>query len=225
MGEKTWPVHRWVICEQSKYFEKALEGKFKVRVANLSFRLKNLLTDACAPQESNSKTIDLTGSQFSEQQVDMMLKYLYTKELDPLQKKKPIKTFLVADYFQVTALRDKAAEELSTHLNSLKLKKSTPDFSKCCCIVLGRHPGTHLEKIVVKAIADNIDWVMHESGVWDDLTSDFLGLAKKVLEVIYPSPEARTVTKRPAGVAFDDTLQPARAKKGPGYRPGRVSID
>lgn len=225
MGEKTWHVHRWVICEQSKYFEKALEGKFKVRVAKLSSTLENLLTDRCASQESNSKTIDLTDSQFSEQQVDLMLKYLYLKKLDPAQKKKPIKTFLVADYFQVTALRDRAAEELSTHLNSLKLKKHFADFNDCCFIVLVQHPGTHLEKIVVKVIADNIDWVMHESGGWDALTTSYPSLAKKVLEVLYPSPEAMTFVKRPAGVAFDDTLQPAKAKKGPGYRPGRVTID
>lgn len=225
MGEKTWHVHRWVICEQSKYFEKALEGKFKVRVANLSSRLKNFLTDRYALQESDSKTIDLTESQFSEQQVDLMLKYLYLNKLDPIQKKTPIKTFLVADYFQVTALRDKAAEELSTHLNALKLKKHFAEFNDCCFIVLVQHPGTHLENIVVKVIADNIDWVMHESGGWDELTASYPSLAKKVLEVIYPSPEARTVTKRPAGVAFDDTLQPAKAKKGRGYRPGRVTVD
>lgn len=30
MGEKTWQVHRWVLCKQSNYFMKALEGSFKV---------------------------------------------------------------------------------------------------------------------------------------------------------------------------------------------------
>jgi hypothetical protein len=29
MGQRTWHVHRWVICKQSEYFEKALEGNFK----------------------------------------------------------------------------------------------------------------------------------------------------------------------------------------------------
>lgn len=225
MGEKTWHVHRWVICEQSKYFEKALEGQFKASKVGLAFRLKNLLTGRCTSQESKTKTIDLTGSQFFEQQVDMMLQYLYTKQFDPLQKKKPIKTFLVADYFMVTALRDRAAEELSTHLTALKLKQGFVGFNDCCHIVLSRHPNTHLEKIVVKVIADNINWVMHESGGWEGLTNDYPSLAKMVLEVIYPSPEAMTFVKRPAGVAFDDILQPARAKKGPGYRPGRVTID
>lgn len=30
MGQKIWHVHRWVVCQQSPYFEKALEGEFMV---------------------------------------------------------------------------------------------------------------------------------------------------------------------------------------------------
>lgn len=30
MGDKKWQVHRWVLCKQSKYFMKAMEGSFKV---------------------------------------------------------------------------------------------------------------------------------------------------------------------------------------------------
>lgn len=31
MGDQTWKVHRWVLCLQSGYFMKALEGHFIVR--------------------------------------------------------------------------------------------------------------------------------------------------------------------------------------------------
>lgn len=45
MGQKTWHVHRCVICRQSKYFEKALEGKFQVSKANLPLGSNELLTN------------------------------------------------------------------------------------------------------------------------------------------------------------------------------------
>lgn len=30
MGQKSWPIHRLVVCKQSRYFEKAFEGHFVV---------------------------------------------------------------------------------------------------------------------------------------------------------------------------------------------------
>lgn len=30
LGDKTWKVHRWVVCIGSEYFLTALEGEFKV---------------------------------------------------------------------------------------------------------------------------------------------------------------------------------------------------
>lgn len=44
MGQKTWRVHRWVICQQSSYFEKALEGHFIVSRIDLTFDSDKLLT-------------------------------------------------------------------------------------------------------------------------------------------------------------------------------------
>ncbi|KAI7777053.1 hypothetical protein LA080_004213 [Diaporthe eres] len=199
MGQKVWHVHRWVICEQSPYFEKALEGEF---------------------MESKNKTINLTGSQFLEEQVDGMLKYLYFNELDTRQKKDPVAAFIVADYFQVASLRTQAADQLSKGLTDLASKKFFVNFQEYCHIVLGQHPGTHLEETVIKVIADNLSMVMHESGAWGELTDVYPKLAKKVLAVICPKPAALTVIKRPAGVAFDDTLQSGRYGKGHGFRPG-----
>lgn len=219
MGQKVWPVHRWVICQQSTYFEKALEGQFVVITTNVTFGSEKLLTGGWK-QESNTKTIDLTGSQFLEEHVDGMLRYLYHQELETHQKKDPIATFLVADYFQVTALRAKASEELSKGLKDLASKKYFVNFKKWCHIVLGQHPGTPLEETVIKVVADNLQMVMHESGAWNELTDAYPKLAKKVLEVICPKPEPVTAFKRPAGVAFDDTLQSGRSAKGHWLRRG-----
>ncbi|KAG6354286.1 hypothetical protein INS49_004891 [Diaporthe citri] len=192
MGQKVWHVHRWVICQQSTYFAKALEGDF---------------------MESKTSTINLTGSPFLEEQVDGLLKYLYFNALENRQKKDPIATFMVADYFQVASLRTNAADELGTSLQSLTQKKWFVGFKEICHIVLGQHAGTHLEQTVVKIIADNIQMVMHESGAWVEMTDAYPGLAKKVLEVIYPKPVLAGPVKRSAGAAFDDTLLRARANK------------
>lgn len=223
MGQKVWHVHRWVICEQSPYFEKALEGEFMVSMTPHTLGLRNLwnlLTGRWTSQESKNKTINLTGSQFLEEQVDGMLKYLYFNELDTRQKKDPVAAFIVADYFQVASLRTKATDQLSKGLTDLASKKFFANFKEYCHIVLGQHPGTHLEETVIKVIADNLSMVMHESGAWGELTDVYPKLAKKVLAVICPKPAALTVIKRPAGVAFDDTLQSGRYGKGHGFRPG-----
>ncbi|KKY39009.1 hypothetical protein UCDDA912_g00916 [Diaporthe ampelina] len=201
MGQKIWRVHRCVICQQSKYFEKALEGNF---------------------MESKTKTIDLTGSQFLEEHVDGMLKYLYIRELDKSQKSDPIAAFLVADYFQVAPLRIKAAEQLNKGLKDLTSKKFFVNFKRYCHIVLGQHPGTPLEQAVIKVISDNLQMVMHDSGAWDELTDAYPSLGTKILNMIYakPAPPVTNI-KRPVGVAFDDTLQSGRSTpKGRGFRPG-----
>lgn len=44
MGQKIWRAHRFVICKQSQYFEKALEGQFMVSAIDLTFGLDKLLT-------------------------------------------------------------------------------------------------------------------------------------------------------------------------------------
>lgn len=44
MGQKIWRVHRFVICKQSQYFEKALEGQFMVSAIDSTFGLDKLLT-------------------------------------------------------------------------------------------------------------------------------------------------------------------------------------
>lgn len=220
MGQKVWHLHRWVICQQSTYFQKALEGAFLVSTTFQPLGIQNLwelLTGRWTSQESKTNTINLTGSHFLEEQVDGMLKYLYFDTLDNRQKKDPIATFMVADYFQVASLRTKAADELGTKLQTLTQMKWFVGFKELCHIVLGQHGGTHLEQTVIKIIADNIQMVMHESGAWVELTDAYPSLAKKVLEAIYPKP-VLAIVKRPAGVAFDDTLQRARPSKGRGSR-------
>lgn len=220
MGQKIWHVHRWVICKQSKYFEKTLEGQFMVSMTAMTFEWQKLLTSRWKFQESNTKTINLTGSQFLEEDVDGMLKYLYLQELDHRQKKDPVATFLVADYFQVTALRTKSTEELSRGLAKFAVTKYFTNFKTWCHIVLAHHPDSDLEKTVVKVIADNIQTVMHESGAWNELNTEYPSLARKVLEVIFAKPAPVTAIKRPVSVAFDDTLQSGRSSKGHGFRPG-----
>lgn len=149
-----------------------------------------------------------------------MLKYLYLQELDSSQRMDPVATFLVADYFQVTALRTKSIEALSKGLAKFAVTKYFANFKKWCHIVLGRYPDSELEKTVIKVIADNIQTVMHESGAWHELNNAYPSLARKVLEVIFAKPAPVIAIKRPVSVAFDDTLQSGRSTKGHGFRPG-----
>ncbi|KAK2611763.1 hypothetical protein N8I77_005087 [Diaporthe amygdali] len=185
MGEKIWRVHRLVVCKQSKYFEKALEG-----------------------------------SEFLEEDVNAMLKYLYFHELELSQQKDPITTFVVADYFQVTSLRTKAINELTMGLGQLAKKKYFSNFKKWSHLILGQHADTQLERTMIKVIAENLQMVMHESGAWDELTDAYPLLCKKVLADMTPKPTETDVVKRPAGVAFDDTYHLRSGSNKRGFRPG-----
>lgn len=138
------------------------------------------------------------------------MKYLYTRELDACQKKNPISTFVIADYFQVTELRDKAAKGASDELQKLINKSYFINFKKQCHTVLRQYPDTDLEATVLKVIAVNTGVVMYESGVWDELTTTYPDLANKVLQILVPKPGQATGFKRSAGLAFDDGLHTGR---------------
>ncbi|KAH8744184.1 hypothetical protein F5883DRAFT_623291 [Diaporthe sp. PMI_573] len=168
MGQRTWHVHRWVLCKQSKYFEKALEG-----------------------------------SPFSEEEVDYMLKYLYFHEFNKRQMKEPVAAYAVAEYFQVPSLCSVAASQLSSALDELITKGYVVRFKECCHLALGKHAGTQVEQTVINVLAGNIEWVMHESHAWDELTDAYPGLAKNILQTIHPKP-AESSIRRPPGFDFKD---------------------
>lgn len=121
-----------------------------------------------------------------------------------------IRTYVIADYFQVMELRGKAAAGANSELRKLLVKKWFVNFKDWCQLVLAEHPNTQLETTVLNVIADNIQVVMYESGTWNDLITAFPDLAPKVLEALFPKPKPATGFKRSAGLAFDDTLQAAR---------------
>lgn len=207
MGQKTWPVHRLVICKQSRYFAKAFEGHFMVSTAANMTRPVKLLTRSLTLQEAKTKTIDLMDCDFLEEEVDGLLKYLYTRQMDARQIKSAARTFIVADYFQVRELRDKAVKEAANELQRLIAKNYFITYKDRCHKVLGQYPGTDLEAAIVKVIANNMHAVKHNATAgWDELTAAYPTLAKKVLDVIFqePEPEPSPAVKRLTSVAFDD---------------------
>ncbi|POS75068.1 hypothetical protein DHEL01_v206529 [Diaporthe helianthi] len=183
MGQKKWPVHCLVICKQSKYFEKALKGQFEA------------------------------SCEFLEEEVDALLKYLYTGQLELRQQQNPMRTFLAADYFQATKLRDRAAVEADKSLQQLINKTRWVNFKEKCRHVLGQYPDTLLEDIVMKVIASNPRAVMYESGAWDDLTAAYPNLADKVLHALFPNHQQVTGAKRPASAAFDSASPAALSNR------------
>lgn len=45
MGQRSWGVHRMIICNQSQYFKKALEGHFMVSAVDGMILLGDMLMD------------------------------------------------------------------------------------------------------------------------------------------------------------------------------------
>lgn len=149
---------------------------------------------------------------FLEEEVDGVLKYLYTRKMDASQIKNAARTFIVADYFQVQELREKAANEAANQLKSLIDKKYFVAYKKLCHTVLGQYPDTDLEAAIIEVIAHNIYVVKYaREAAWGELTTAYPTLAKKVLDVLMPEPPPATAAKRPASEDdFDDTRRAAQ---------------
>ncbi|ROW00052.1 hypothetical protein VPNG_08329 [Cytospora leucostoma] len=196
MGDKVWRIHRWVVCQQSDYFMKAYEGDFK----------------DC--KESVNKTIDLSNGEFTEEDVNSMLKFLYTHELDHQQKKDPMTTAIIADYFQVQALQSKALQELKGGLRNLIVGGNFVNFKRWAFRILKDHSDTDIEQALVAATASNLQAVLHNSilpAAWNDIVQKHPFFANKVLLAVFPRPGTAGAVgtkppgwKRTAGVAFDD---------------------
>lgn len=159
-------------------------------------------------KESVSKTIDLSSSDFTQETVDMMLKFLYTHELDHHQKKDPLTTAIIADYFQVQALQSKALQELKGGLRNLIVNGHLVNYKKWALRILEEHGGTAIEQAFVAVTASNVQAVLHNNilpATWGDIVQKHPLFANKVLLAVFPRPEAAGAgAKRTAGVAFDD---------------------
>ncbi|KAL1858842.1 hypothetical protein Daus18300_009840 [Diaporthe australafricana] len=218
MGQKKWHIHRWLVCQRSDYFERALEGNFEASSYDLPLGAND--TNCNIPfQESKDKTINLTGSPFTEEDVEDMLRYIYFQVLGKRQIKDPISAFVVADYFQVTSLCTIAAQQLTTGLDELVRKGYIIRFKEWCDLVLRKHKDTLLEQMVVKFLASRIHWAMHDSNAWDELTEAHPYLAKRIMQELFPKPVVEPRLKRPAGLAFDDVYSSRRDDLF-GHRPG-----
>ncbi|KAK7733671.1 hypothetical protein SLS53_008138 [Cytospora paraplurivora] len=196
MGNKVWRIHRWVVCQQSDYFMKAYEGDFK----------------DC--KESVDKTIDLSNGEFTEEEVNSMLKFLYTHELERHQKSKPLETAIIADYFQVQALQSKALQELKGGLRKLIVGGNFVNFKRWAFRILKDHSNTDIEQALVTATASNLQDVLYNSilpATWNEIVQRHPFFANKVLLAVFPRRETAGAVgtkpsswKRVAGVAFDD---------------------
>jgi hypothetical protein len=148
-------------------------------------------------------------SGFLEEEIEGLLQYLYTRQFDPRQRKNPVRTYIVADYFRVPELRAKAAMMECDLIEDLLKRQYNVHFKERCYTILGKHPDTDLERGLIKVLADNILAVKSRSGAWDELKADFPSVGNKILDVLISEAEPALAAgvKRTASVAFDDKMR------------------
>ncbi|KAK6856549.1 hypothetical protein PG995_006736 [Apiospora arundinis] len=98
-GNKTWLVHRAILCSQSEYFYKAFAGHFL-----------------------EATTSHLTIEGHDSKIVDVVLRFLYTGEVDFAHIPGILDTidlFVAADYFAIESLRDQSLNMLRSDLDFL----------------------------------------------------------------------------------------------------------
>ncbi|KAK3314183.1 BTB/POZ protein [Apodospora peruviana] len=117
-GERTWKLHKNILCTRSKWFDAALNGNFA---------------------EANSREISLSD-EHGEDAVDWVIRYVYTGVCDIPTLRPGTKTnfvtcyevYTVADYFGLPALvriaLDALAAEFDARLPRLQLQGERPDY-------------------------------------------------------------------------------------------------
>lgn len=139
----------------------------------------------------------------------MLLKFLYTHDLDRRQKTDLLMAAVVANHFQIRTLRTKALEELRAGLRNLIVGQSFVNFKKWALRILDKHSGTKIEQALVEGTVANITALVHNRVIpstWDDIVVKHPGFANKVLLALLPKSEVLGVVgiKRSVGTAFDD---------------------
>lgn len=139
----------------------------------------------------------------------MMLRFLYTHELERSQKNDSLGTVIVADYFQIKSLRTMALEELKASLVHLISGAQIYNYKKLALKILREHSDTDIEQVLVTATSNNLPTIIHNyfsPSTWEEITQQHPFFANKVIQVMVPKPEAAGSAghKRSAGIAFDD---------------------
>ncbi|KAK7973702.1 N-acetylglucosaminyl-phosphatidylinositol de-N-acetylase [Apiospora arundinis] len=100
--DRTWNLHRAVICQRCPYFEKAFSGPF-----------------------IEAQNAELVLEDFSKDDVEIALIYLYARIVPASLRKatfrESYRIFLVADYLGIEGLQQLVAEVLADSLKSLRV--------------------------------------------------------------------------------------------------------
>lgn len=195
---------------------KAYEGDFKVYTTIMRSPDTEEMSDRPAHfQESKTKTIDLSDRDLSQDAIQLMLKFLYTHELDRRQKADPLTTVIIADHFQVKTLRTKALQELRGGLRTIIIGGNFVNFKKWALRILEDHGDTDIEQALVDVTAASLQAVVYNRiipSTWNDIVQKHPSFANKVLLAVVPKPKPKAegvvvgtgAIKRSAGTAFDD---------------------
>lgn len=155
-------------------------------------------------QEAHNKTIVLVNQTFTANDIDAMLRFLYTAKLQEHHLKDPVKTFVVGAYFHIKNLRDVAIYRIKKGLESYIETGYWRNWRKLAVQFLTEFQGTEIEQALVQVTAFHARSVIHQPLVmWDELIAAHPSFANQVLKQAFPKPAEPQPTMVKSS-AFDD---------------------
>lgn len=143
---------------------------------------------------------------FSVADIEAMLKFLYTGQVQDHHGRDAVKAFVVGGYFKIKALRDAAINNIRIGLDTYIRTSYWRNWRKLAVQFLSEYEGTEIEQILVEVTAFHARTVIYQPLVmWDELVEMYPSFANKVLKQVFPKPpEPHTQTSLVKSSAFDD---------------------
>lgn len=157
-------------------------------------------------QEAHNKTVVLVNQDFSPADIEAMLKFLYTGQVQEHHGRDAVKAFVVGGYFKIKPLRDAAINDIRIGLDTYILTGYWRNWRKLAVQFLSEYEDTEIEQALVQVTAYHARTIIHQPLVmWDELVEMYPSFANKVLKQVFPKPpEPQSKTALVKSSAFDD---------------------
>lgn len=191
-GAAQFPVHKVIVCSQSKVFHRACTGQFEVSLPFILMDIANMT------QESSTNTFNL--SEFSGDHVQWLIDFLYTGTYPMEPSKAPtladhIYMFAMGDMYKIEPLAQYAADKVRIGLSQgLNLEEVLPLIPQ----VYSSTPEhrQELRKLVVKFMispAHGKKQAIEEREWYDDMAQQCPEFIKDLLFTCMERSSSRTV--------------------------------
>lgn len=145
---------------------------------------------------------------FSVEDIDGMLKFLYTHELQNREIRDPLRTYFVAEHFETRLFGKKALGHFKRGLQYAVNNKDWSTYKYYAMKVQFDFPNSDMENVLADVTAQNIENIMYESGTWNQITSAYPFFGVQILKARFPKNGQEAVNKMPESAAFDDISYP-----------------